>query len=111
MRIPWTVPSIPQDWDGTGHWDLGILEDGTCENPMDSPVHPTGLWDGTGHCSGILGVYIEEWMGWDAGILFSSQSHPSHRTVGRDGTLGFGGILEDGTCENPMDSPVHPTGL
>ena len=29
--------------------DTGVLEDGICENPMNSPTHPTGLWDGMGH--------------------------------------------------------------
>ena len=88
-------------WDGTLRFG-GIFEDGTCENPMDSPVHHTGLWNGTGHWAIPQGGTCENPM--DGPV-------PSHRTVGRDGTLGFGSILEDGTCENPIDSPVHPMGL
>ena len=44
---PMDSPAHPMGlWDGTGHWDLG--QGGICENPMDSPVHPMGLWEDCG---------------------------------------------------------------
>ena len=35
-------------WDGTLGFG-GTPQGGRCENPIDSPVHPMGLWDRTGH--------------------------------------------------------------
>ena len=107
-------------WDGTP--GLGGVHLGwTRLNPMDSPIHPMGLWDGTGHRD--LGVCI--WVGpvripwtvpsipWDCGMgqdtriwgyasgLDTLESHghsrPSHGTVGWDGTRGFGGMHLGGT--------------
>ena len=108
-------------WDGMlgfGGMHLG----GTHQNPMDSPVHPMGLRDGTGRRD--LGVFI--WVGhiripwtvpsipWDCGMgqdagiwEYASgwdtlephgQSRPSHGTVGWDRTPGFGGMHLCGTC-------------
>ena len=41
-------------WDGTGLRGLGIPQSGARENPGDSHMHSMGLWDGMGHW--VLGV-------------------------------------------------------
>ena len=79
--------------------EISLHERGTCENPVDSPME---LWVGTGHWD--LEVYLR------MGHVRIPLKVPSHPTGLWDGT-GHWDKPQDGTCENPMDSPVHPMGL
>ena len=107
---------------------FNLLEDGTCENPIDSPVHPMGLWHRTGHQEYLRMGHVRipgtvTSIPWDCGTggnwgIYLRMGHvrilqtacPSHGIVRQDGTLGFEGQNKR-LYGNSRDSPTQDSAI